>query len=187
MTNINRYTRDISQFVRRKRPGVLTRKTSTLRTPQRQGLRSPILTRLTTSRSMYSAENLNRVRLTGGSLGDSFLTRRAGGRTSTAATYGFPQRGIRTGTIPATSILTRDAGSYGIPAGVVKTAGDTGGVTGGGLDLNLGFLGDIGTNIESFFGDTIERGKDLIPVALKIVAAVIIVKIVLWLVRGRRR
>ena len=55
---------------------------------------------------------------------------------------------------------------------------------GGGLGLGLS---GIGSSISSYGGNLLNQVKTLVPLALKIIAAVIIVKIILWLVKGRRR
>jgi hypothetical protein len=48
-------------------------------------------------------------------------------------------------------------------------------------------LGGIGGDLQAFGGNILDQFKALIPTAIKIIAAVVVIKIVLWLVRGRRR
>ena len=63
-------------------------------------------------------------------------------------------------------------------------------VTGGGAGLAVasggGLANRVSGDVSGVLGDVVDTGKGLLPVAIKVVLAVIIVKIVLWLVRGRR-
>lgn len=69
------------------------------------------------------------------------------------------------------------AGAGGLPG-----AGLTGGVT---STLSTA-LGGIGGDISSTFGGITDQVKSFIPIAVKIIGVVLILKIVLWLVKGRR-
>lgn len=71
-------------------------------------------------------------------------------------------------------------------AGVDRGVGGAGGLPGGGLTGGItNALGGIGGDVSSTFGGIIEQAKALIPTAIKIIAAVIILKILLWLLKGR--
>jgi len=98
--------------------------------------------------------------------------------------------GVNIPTRPGVNIPTRPVLGGIIPTIIAQPAqpGEgliTPSVVGGGLG-GLG-LGDIGGDIKAFGGNIIDQFKALIPTAIKIIAAVIIIKIVLWLMRGRRR
>jgi hypothetical protein len=54
-----------------------------------------------------------------------------------------------------------------------------------GAAADLG-LGGIGESVSSFGSGIVNTVKEYIPLAIKVVLAVIVIKIVLWLLRGRR-
>lgn len=74
------------------------------------------------------------------------------------------------------------AGAGGVTPARGATAAE--GVATGGLGLSLG---GIGGDISSTAGGIINQFKSFIPTAVKIIAAVVVLKIVLWLIKGRRR
>jgi hypothetical protein len=47
-------------------------------------------------------------------------------------------------------------------------------------------LGGIGESVSSFGSGIVNTVKEYIPLAIKVILAVIVIKIVLWLLRGRR-
>ena len=63
-------------------------------------------------------------------------------------------------------------------AGITSAGASTGG-------LGLGLAG-IGSDIQATGSGIVDTAKSLIPTAVKVVAAVLVFKIVLWLIRGRR-
>lgn len=81
------------------------------------------------------------------------------------------------------------AGAAGqMPARGVAGASGAGGLPGGGLTGGLSTsLGGITGDIGATFGGIVDQAKGFIPTAIKIIAAIVVIKIVLWLVRGRRR
>jgi hypothetical protein len=48
-------------------------------------------------------------------------------------------------------------------------------------------IGEMLGNVKAFGSDITNQVKTFIPTAVMIIAAVVILKIVLWLIRGRRR
>jgi hypothetical protein len=48
-------------------------------------------------------------------------------------------------------------------------------------------IGEMLGNVKAFGGNITNQVKTLIPTAVMIIAGVVVLKIVLWLVRGRRR
>jgi hypothetical protein len=55
--------------------------------------------------------------------------------------------------------------------------------SGAAADLGLGGIGESMSDIGNSIADTV---KEYLPLAIKVILAVIIIKIVLWLLRGRR-
>ena len=96
---------------------------------------------------------------------------------------------VRPTAIGGATSLTRPTGGI---AGIVPTAltarppqagiTSAGAPTGG---LGLGLAG-IGSDIQATGSGIVNTAKSLIPTAVKVVAAVLVFKIVLWLIRGRR-
>jgi hypothetical protein len=91
----------------------------------------------------------------------------------------FSFGGASTGLAAGGSALARGGPAVGaVPGGGLGTVAAAGG---GGLSTALG-LGDVGDTM----GGIMDTIKGLIPIAIKIIIAVIVVKIVLWLIRGRK-
>jgi hypothetical protein len=96
-----------------------------------------------------------------------------------------PVAGDRTGIVPPSTLSTQGAfggESGGMGAGAGAGAGGGAGA-GAGADLGLGGIGDSISSLGSGIVDTI---KEYIPLAIKVILAIIVIKIVLWLLRGRR-
>lgn len=106
------------------------------------------------------------------------VTRRA--EIPISRTAGIPTAPLTRGNVlsrPVTSALRTVPATSASPGGGIPA-----------LDLGAGLgLGDISSSLTAFSGNIAEQAKNLVPIAVKIVAAAVILKIVLWLVRGRRR
>jgi hypothetical protein len=102
-----------------------------------------------------------------------------------------PVLGDKAGIAPPSTLSTQGAFG-GESGGMGAAAGGGGGMgagagggagAGAGADLGLGGIGDSISSLGSGIVDTI---KEYIPLAIKVILAIIVIKIVLWLLRGRR-
>jgi hypothetical protein len=91
-----------------------------------------------------------------------------------------PIVGDRTGMLPPSTLATQSA--FGGETGGMGTAAPAAGAA---AAADLG-LGGIGESISSFGSGIVDTIKEYIPLAIKVILAVIVIKIVLWLLRGRR-
>lgn len=107
-------------------------------------------------------------------------------------------RGVPRSNIPQARNLTPNGIIPGLPTGLgimpsrtAPTSSAFGGVGGGtgisGVSAGDLGLGGIGTSISSLGSGIMGTVTGLIPIAIKVVVAVIVIKIVLWLLKGRRR
>ena len=79
----------------------------------------------------------------------------------------------------ATAATARVAGP------LVTSRGMTAALGGGAISPALGG-GDIGTGIEGTINNIVDTGKSLMPLAIKVGIGLVALKIVFWLIRGRR-
>lgn len=141
---------------------------------------------------MYAAEKAYQAGLPEG----AFLAPGTGGAAyGTAIRVGgaIPALTVRSiPTLTAQSIASRTTGTTASRAAGIGIAGggtalarggpSVGTVPGGGLDLS-----GVGSSISSAGSSMMNMVRQYLPLAVKVVLAVIVIKIILWLVRGRSR
>lgn len=88
---------------------------------------------------------------------------------------------IASRTIGTTASRTAGTGIAGGGTALARGGPSVGTVPGGGLDLS-----GIGSGISSAGSSMMNMVKQYLPLAVKVVLAVLVIKIVLWLIKGRR-